>query len=232
MDNPVERLILNKTSFVDYAKDIDYHGKIQGSYLFLIPAYVSIQPLFAISFAALINKMNDLGIKYSINFEVNTYLPIARERLSKSVEFTMNDQYDMLIWLDSDVQFDPYQVLYLMYASEKEGCITSPVIYSRMEPHAPLVYDLVDDKMYPIASLPSDTEWIWASAVGFGCVVMPKQTLLNLERPHFLAGLNDTRRFEGEDIFFFRKLIDASQEVKVCVFNVFGHIGGVVRDAR
>jgi len=219
----VKRLILDKDIFRNNLQCMN-KWNIKGKYLFLIPMYNSVNPLFSLSLANLINKLNVLEIKYKIIHEVGTYLPKARETLSKQAFLESIGEYEWLIWLDSDVAFDNETMLYLMESAEKkEYDIISPVIVTRLAPHIPLIYK--DDNHMQI---PSYQEWTKADAVGFGCVIMHKSILEKIPRPHFKTEYTEKGKLIGEDIYFFRKAKKYGITLGVNLFTKFGHVGGVV----
>lgn len=216
----VKRLILDKVIFNDSLNSMEFKD-IKGKYLFLIPAYISVQPLFFLSLIRLVNMMNKVGVDYKIALEVGTYLPYARETLSKC---SFLEQCDYLVWLDSDISFQENALLYLMLEIQKTKYdMISPVLYTRMEPKTPLVYRDTS----PV-QIPKDQEWIDADVVGFGCLLMKKTTLEKIHRPHFDTFLNDKQRLVGEDFFFFRKAKEYGLTLGVNTFLRFGHIGGIV----
>jgi hypothetical protein len=216
----VKRLIMDRAVFEDeLSKRTDF--AIKGSYIILVPMYDTVQPLFALSLFRLVNTLNSRGIKFRLVSEVMTYLPIARETLSYR---SFMEPGNWIIWLDSDVAFSPEAVLYLMEAAEKrEYDMVSPVIYTRMSPHIPMVYQ----GKQPM-QLPKFKEWVTADKVGFGCVIMSKEALETIPRPHFRVNFKKSGGIIGEDIFFFKKAKQYKLKLGVNLFVKFGHIGGVV----
>lgn len=216
----IERIITDRVIFNDMLNKKD-KWNINGSYLILSPSYAKIEPFFFLALANAVNVFNELGIKHKIVTEINTYLPDAREGLSKR---SFLEDYTHLIWLDTDVVFASSELLYLMEAIEltKDYDMVSPVIKARLEPHMPLVY-----KDNAIAQIPKFQEWMQADAVGFGCLLMPKKVLETIERPHFQTEYKENGRLTGEDIFFFRKAKKAGLRLGVNLFSRFGHIGAI-----
>ena len=219
----VKRLILDKDTLRNNIQCIN-KWNIKGKYLFLIPMYNSVNPLFSLSLANLINKLNALDIKYKIIHEIGTYLPVARETLSKQAFLESIGEYEWLIWLDSDVTFDTETMLYLMESAEKkEYDIISPLIVTRIAPHIPLIY-----KNNDYMQIPPYKEWVQADAVGFGCIIMHRLTLEKIPRPHFQTEYNRKGKLIGEDIYFFRKAKKYGMALGVNLFVKFGHVGGIV----
>jgi hypothetical protein len=218
----VKRIVMDKVIFEDQLNAMEFKkGSFKGKYAILIPCYGSANALFFLSFTKLINRFNELGVDYKIIPEISTYIPWARETLSKEAFL---EDCEWVLWFDADVVFEPNAILYLMQEIDKTPYdIVSPSIHTRMAPHFPMVY-----KGKEPVQLPKDQEWIKADAVGFGCVLMRNSTMQSIERPHFTAGVNDKQRLLGEDIYFFRQAKKAGLKLGVNLFVRFGHFGGVV----
>jgi len=217
----ITRILTDRSIFLDHLRTkVDY--KIKGSYSILIPVYNSLDALFFLSLIKFTNKLKELGIKHKILTCVGTYIAHSREILAKNAFLEDND---FVIWLDSDIVFESNELLYLMESIEQNKYdIISPVIYTRMEPHTPMVY--IDKQ--PI-KIPTNEEWTNAEATGFGCLLMNKNLFAKLEMPYFITAYNKGK-LVGEDIYFFKNIKQAKLKLGVHLLSRFGHSGGVIWD--
>lgn len=108
-----------------------------------------------------------------IAFQMGSLIYMARNELAmKAIQF----EADYILWLDSDMVFEPDTLKKLMKTMEEESAdIVSGLYFRRSIPYKPVFYDrfeIVDDKpekteMDVIPDKPFEV-----GGVGFGCVLM------------------------------------------------------------
>lgn len=149
----------------------------------------------------------------------------ARDDLAK---MAIKMDADYILWLDSDMVFDPDILEKLLQDTEK-GDIISGLYFRRAAPFSPVLFDkleLVDDKpVYTeFSEIPEDVFEV--GGIGFGCVLMPTDVLLGVALKFGtmftpLCGM-------GEDIAF-------SWRARQCGFKIvcdpkikLGHVGHII----
>lgn len=149
----------------------------------------------------------------------------ARDDLAK---MAIKMDADYVLWLDSDMVFDPDILEKLLQDTEK-GDIISGLYFRRAAPFSPVLYDrmdLVDDKPVhtEFSEIPEDVFEV--GGIGFGCVLMPTDVLLGVALK--FGEMFMPFKGMGEDIAF-------SWRARQCGFKIvcdpkikLGHVGHII----
>lgn len=149
----------------------------------------------------------------------------ARDDLAK---MAIKMDADYILWLDSDMVFDPDILEKLLQDTEK-GDIISGLYFRRAAPFSPVLFDkleLVDDKPVhtEISEIPEDVFEV--GGIGFGCVLMPTDVLLGVALK--FGEMFMPFKGMGEDIAF-------SWRARQCGFKIvcdpkikLGHVGHII----
>lgn len=149
----------------------------------------------------------------------------ARDDLAK---MAIKMDADYVLWLDSDMVFEPDILERLLQDTEKGDIITG-LYFRRSAPFSPVLYDqleLKDNKpaFTEFSEIPEDVFEV--GGIGFGCVLMPTDVLLGVALKH--GDMFSPFCGMGEDIAF-------SWRARQCGFKIvcdpsikLGHVGHII----
>lgn len=194
--------------------------------LIAVPSMDEVRARFAQSLAMLRKTTGDIGI----TFQVGSLVYISRNELAhKAFEFSA----DYVLWLDSDMVFDPDLLERLMERMNDDKIdIISGVYYRRTPPFSPVLYkNLTIDKdgrcqWEEYTDLPD--ELFEAAGIGFGCVLMRTSVLMNVFAKYLdmftpLPGA-------GEDLSFCWRARECGYKIHVDPAIQCGHVAKTVVD--
>lgn len=142
----------------------------------------------------------------------------ARERLAS---FAIENGYDQVLWLDSDIMF-PSTMLMDMMAQDKT--IITGVIAARRHPFYPCVYISEGNKLKPV--LDFDGKLVKVDSCGFGAVLMKTEVLKNMF-DEFKTCFQPILGY-GEDLSFCVRAKKLGYEIYADPNIDIGHIGKTV----
>lgn len=158
-----------------------------------------------------LKKVGDVTVKFlsgSLVYE-------AREMLAV---FAVENEYDYVLWLDSDTVFHDTLMLDLI-ASDRD--MISCVIPARRPPYPTLCYKAVDNKLVPIEKYEEKVMPI--DGCGFGAVLMKTQ-ILEDSFDKFQTCFQPVKGF-GEDLSFCLRARELGYQIYCDPRIEVGHIG-------
>lgn len=178
-------------------------------------------------FAQALSCMTKIG-ECQIAFQIGSLVYTSRNDLAR---FAMKEGFDYVLWLDSDMVFEPdlLQRLYKQMTDNDLKMITglyfrrrppySPVIFETMKPRGGGGWNFTDYENYP-------DKLFEVEACGFGCVLMATEVLLDVQIKHgyLFHPMNDG----GEDISFCWRARQCGYKIMCDPDIVCGHVGNVI----
>ena len=101
----------------------------------------------------------------AVVFQSQSVIYEAREEIAKSA---IEEGFDYILWLDSDMIFEP-NVLGKLMACKKD--VVSGVYFKRVFPYTPVIYTPKKDKLEVYEDYPTHSGIFEIGACGFGCVL-------------------------------------------------------------
>lgn len=184
-----------------------------------IPTHDFIHVEFVKCLMALLDQLKRDGVDYTLDIDSGTLVYIARERISNKA---INEGYSHVLWLDSDMVFQPTILDDLMFSGKP---FVTGVYHARRKGHASCIFKSIDihKGVERFEGYPNKAFRI--AGCGFGCVLIEtdilKAVTLN-KGPCFLplAGY-------GEDLAFCKRAAEMGFEIWCEPSVVCGHIGHI-----
>lgn len=162
---------------------------------------------------------------------------IGRQRDVMVTSLLEYDDFDWILWVDSDI-FLTSEILSSLWQSSDENKIpvisgiyfTSPSGETSMpEPYATVYYEGKNGKLAYIHPLP-DNAIVECEYAGFGLLLMHKSVLKTMKQKFenkslFMEYPGLKEKFVGEDIMFFQKM-------KECGIKLHAHTGAVAKHIK
>lgn len=192
------------------------------STLILIPSMDTVPIQFAQSLAML-NKTDDCAVA----IKTGSLVYIARNELAK---LSIKMGADYVLWLDSDMTFEPDTLTRLFQTMEEEqASIVSGIYYRRFPPYRPVAFLKVDltgeqaitEELETVPDMPFKVD-----GVGFGCVLMRTDVLVSVMAKYgdpFFPMPN-----AGEDIAFCWRAKQCGYDIVLDPRIECGHVGHYV----
>ena len=177
-----------------------------------------------------VTSLLSLKLKDECRYAVNSSSLIYDSRNSLA-KMAVNDEYDRILWLDSDMQFEPY-LLQRLSARMDEGLdFVSGVYYSRRPPSTPIIYTKVGylkaengdmtPKAVPFLDYPDGL--IEIEGAGFGAVLMSVKMVRDVAEKYGLP-FSPILGF-GEDLSFCLRARELGYKLYADTTIQLGHIG-------
>lgn len=172
--------------------------------LIAIPCMDTVRYEFAESLANLCKHLSNIGIDYDLKWHATSLIYMAREELANHA---INEDYDYVLWLDSDMVFTPdaFDLLRGLKTDFATGC------YRTRRPPYCFVMERVDDPSLRVDKLPKDPFEV--AACGFGMVLISTKALYKV-RANFGTCFTPTPS-TGEDYAFCNRWLTLSKENKI-----------------
>ena len=154
----------------------------------------------------------------TIKFLSGSLIYEAREQLAATA---VNNDFDYVLWLDSDQMFKPTMMLDFV-ASDVD--MVSGVIPARRPPYCPVVYKREGDKLIQMTEF--EDRLFEIDACGFGAVFM-KTEILQKSFEMFGTCFMPVKGF-GEDLSFCLRAKELGYKMYADPRIDFGHIGKIV----
>lgn len=160
-----------------------------------------------------------------IGFQVGSLVYLARENLAASA---IEMGADYILWLDSDMVFNPDTLIKLI-ADREEGDIISGVYYRRVSPFTPVLYEKlsIEDGKASWKEFKDLPEEIFeAEGIGFGCCLTPTSVCADVLAKYgcMFTPINGT----GEDLSFCWRARQLGYKIVVDPDITLGHVGSYV----
>ncbi len=191
--------------------------------LIAIPCMDQVPALFARSLACL-QKVGDCQIAFQMGSLVYT----ARNDLAT---YAMKEGFDYVLWLDSDMVFEPNLLERLLKHMNDETKMVTGIYYKRRPPYSPVLFKTMEPRSnggwnfsdyedYPEKGL------FEVGACGFGCVLMATEVILDVQIKH--GYLFHPMNSGGEDISFCWRARQCGYKIMCDPEIICGHVGNVV----
>lgn len=181
-------------------------------------------------FAQSLSMLRKVG-HCAIAFQIGSLVYMSRNELAKRA---MDIGADYVLWLDSDMVFDP-DLLEKLMEDMKDGVdIVSGVYFRRTPPFTPVMYDKleVDTEDNPVFTEFTDlpTEMFEAGGIGFGCVLMRTDVITTVFATYLQ--MFDPMKGMGEDISFCYRARQCGYKVWVDPRVQCGHVTKTIVDVN
>lgn len=165
----------------------------------------------------LTNRLKDDGVCFDVCIVSGTLVYVARDRLACKA---INENYTHVLWLDSDMVFQP-EVLYDLMDTGKD--FVSGIYHARRSGFMSCIFKRCDDlnHLERFDEYPRDTFQI--GGCGFGCVLVSVEMLRTIQM-HFKTCFLPLRDF-GEDIAFCNRAKELGFKLWCEPTVRLGHIG-------
>lgn len=187
--------------------------------LICIPCFDQVPAQFAQSLATL-NKVGEC----SVAFEIGSLIYNARNNLAMKA---IQSGYDYVLWFDSDMQFNPDTFQRLYDTLVKTGAdMVSGLYFRRVPPYTPVIFkklDIKDDGCEYENYDDYPHEPFEVEGIGFGCVLMKTEALLNvaLEHGNMFAPIGGV----GEDLSYCWRARKCGYKIFLDPSIKLGHVG-------
>lgn len=190
--------------------------------LIAVPCMDSVPARFAHSLAVL-KKVGECAV----TFEIGSLIYTSRNNLARRA---LEWDADYVLWLDSDMVFEPDLLERLMADLEDyDADMVSGLYFRRIIPYTPVLFDRLDisgEITYwtEFKKIPDDVFEV--GGCGFGCVLMKTDVIYDVfgKYQNCFAPLGNT----GEDLAFCWRARECGHRI-LCDPNVAcGHVGSVV----
>lgn len=184
-----------------------------------IPSLDYMNTEFVKCLLALLEKLRQDGVNYDVDIESGTLVYMARERIAHKA---INEHYDYVLWLDSDMIFSPEILDDLMFSGKD---FVTGIYHARRKGYASCIFKEIEinKKVERFETYPSETFEI--AGCGFGCVLVSENIL---ERVCIYHGTCFTPLpGYGEDIAFCKRAQELGFHIYCEPSVVCGHIGHI-----
>ena len=168
---------------------------------------------------SMLEKEGETGI----SFVVGSLVYSARNTLAKTA---VDVGADWVLWLDSDMVFPPNTLKRMLKTcEERDISFLSGVYYRRVAPFAPVLYKEMSDDGHKAAEfdeVPTD-ELFEAAAVGFGCVLMKTEVIVDVFSTY--TEMFTPIEGSGEDISFCIRARGCGHKIWCDPTIPLGHVG-------
>ena len=185
--------------------------------LIAVPSMDTVPAQFAQSLATL-NRVESCAVAFQIGSLVYT----SRNRLAM---IAIQNEYDYILWLDSDMVFNP-DTLEVLWQYRDLGDIITGLYFRRVEPYTPVLFSKLDITeteaiTEDVTEIPQEPFEV--AGCGFGCVLTPTDLYIDIVNKH--GNLFAPIKGVGEDLSFCYRARQCGYKI-VCVPGVqLGHIG-------
>lgn len=176
------------------------------------------------TFMSIFSASNSIDVPAKLHIQKGCYIHDARNKI---VDAALTSGATHLLFIDSDIQFDPSAVNALL---KQDKDIIGGLYYRRQPPHYPTINQVEGDKLIVPGSFPKDKPFeVFAVATGF--MLIKTSVLRKLEPPYFYYG-NFHGRAMGEDVYFCWKAQKKGIKIWCDPTLNLGHVGEYVFDRK
>ena len=193
--------------------------------LIAVPCMDTVPSQFAQSLAVLTKVEN-----CAVAFQMGSLIYSSRNNLAT---MAVQKEVDYVLWLDSDMIFQP-DVLQKLIEDRDKGDIISGVYYRRVQPFKPVLFSKLDitDKgcdWLGYDDYPTD-DLFEVAGCGFGCILTPTSVFVNVMEKFgdLFAPIQGT----GEDLSFCWRARQCGYKIMADPRIQLGHVGHYVVDKQ
>jgi len=183
-----------------------------------IPTMDFVHVEFMKCLCALIQRLRDDRVDFTLDINSGTLVYLARERIAHRA---INEEYSHVLWLDSDMIFTPNILDDLMFSGK--GFVTG-IYHARRKGYASCIFKSIEiNKIERFDEYPNETFEI--AGCGFGCVLVETEILkaVCLNKGTCFTPLKNL----GEDIAFCQRAREMGYKLYCEPSVVCGHIGHI-----
>ena len=176
--------------------------------------------MVASGFAQSLAMLQKGGNETAIMFQVGSLIYDARNKLAKQA---IKMQADYTMWFDSDMIFQPDTMIRLL---EHNAPIVSGAYFRRSPPYHLVAFDKCNTEEREWPDLPLPTETVKCGGVGFGCVLVRSDVLLEVAAKYgtWFEPMNGF----GEDLSFCYRARQCGYDILLDPSISCGHVGHIV----
>lgn len=165
----------------------------------------------------------------ALAFQVGSLIYTSRDNLSKKA---INMGADYVLWLDSDMVFEP-DILEKLFKTMDKDTIVTGLYFRRVAPFAPVLFDKLEKtdegvEWSEFETIP-DTPFE-VGGCGFGCVLMPTEAAVAVSL-NFREMFNPMKG-AGEDLSFCWRARHSGYKIICDPSITLGHVGHTVINAE
>lgn len=160
-----------------------------------VPTMYFVSPNFAKSLANLCLKLGHDGVDARLEIIEGSMIYVARDRIAWRA---VKDEYTHVLWLDSDMTFEPDIVDSLLWCGKDMVC---GAFVSRKPPFSPCVYSSIEDPANMVKVEQFGAEPFRVDGCGFATVLTSVKLLKDMF-DRFDTCFMPTEAIRGEDIAF------------------------------
>ena len=176
--------------------------------------------MVASGFAQSLAMLQKGGNETAIMFQVGSLIYDARNKLAKQA---IKMQADYTMWFDSDMIFHPDTMIRLL---DHNAPIVSGAYFRRSPPYHLVAFDKCDTENREWTDLPLPKETVKCGGVGFGCVLVRTDVLLDVAAK-YKTWFEPMNGF-GEDLSFCYRARQCGYDVLLDPSISCGHVGHIV----
>lgn len=183
-----------------------------------IPTMDFVHVEFMKCLCALIQRLRDEKVNFDLDINSGTLVYLARERIAHRA---INEEYTHVLWLDSDMVFQPSLLDDLMFSGK--GFVTG-IYNARRKGYASCIFKSIEiNHIERFETYPAETFEI--AGCGFGCVLVETEILKSvcLNKGTCFTPLKHL----GEDIAFCQRAMEMGFQLYCEPTVVCGHIGHI-----
>lgn len=184
-----------------------------------IPTLDYVHSEFMRCLIGLLKQLGEDGVNYEVEIQSGTLVYTARERIAHKA---INENFTHVLWLDSDMVFQPSIVDDLMFSGKP---FVTGIYHARRKGYASCIFKTIDInvKVERFEEYPTDTFEI--AGCGFGCVLIETGILKDvcLNKGVCFTPLPNY----GEDIAFCKRASELGHKIYCEPSVVCGHIGHI-----
>jgi len=186
--------------------------------LIAVPTTDYIHADFVKSLCDLTSELNRKRVSYEVGIQSGTLVYIARNRLANKA---VNERFTHVLWLDSDMVFQPQILDDLMFCEKEMVC---GAFVSRRPPYKPCVYSSIrKDEIEKVKDF--GTKPFRVDGCGFACVLVTTE-LIQAVQLKFGTAFQPTDYY-GEDLAFCWRVGQIGREIWCEPTARCGHIAHV-----
>ena len=147
---------------------------------------------------------------------------MARNKLAR---LACDQGFDRILWIDSDMKFDPDMMERLSEDLEQGYDVVSGLYFMRKFPPEPVIYKTLDTDNFraePYYDYPQDALFPIAGC-GFGGVLMRTEVLVDLDEPPFTPFMHFS-----EDLSFCLRMAEKGRKIACDSRVKMGHMGTII----
>lgn len=190
--------------------------------LIAIPHMGTFSDIFFNSFFQMMLRVTQYkNLEVGFQMISNSLIYEAREMF---IDFALENKYDYILFLDSDMQF-PEDIIEKLIAHGKE--ITSGLYFKRQPPYTPLVYkrEIKDEEVYFYQAKELGKGLYEVDGVGAGCMLIKTEVFTKIEQPFFYPWISSTKQSGlSEDLAFCHRAREVGYKIYVDTNVECGHV--------